>query len=352
MYRDEELQRIDGSPGSTEPERPAFRRDYSRLIHSPAFRRLQNKTQLFPGLESDFFRNRLTHSLEVAQIATGIADKLNFHQYELKSRPENQIDRDLIAFAGLAHDLGHPPFGHNGEHALDDMMKKYGGFEGNAQTLRILARLEKKTYLDDDCSSQREDMADIYGRFGLNLTFRSLAAILKYDTVIPTIRNDDDKLVKGYYASEQTLVEEIKRRVVPSTPAPEKFKTVECGVMDVADDIAYSTFDLEDTLKGGFLTPLDLLHEVRSNPELVKVIVKKVEENGISTNENQIIEFLQELFFDNSSNESMDMKDLYDMHHLNQRFCVDGHVRMKLSSWLIGEFIKGVEYKHNPNHPA
>ncbi len=120
--------------------RSAFRRDYGRLLHCPAFRRLQGKTQLFPGHESDFFRNRLTHSLEVAQVAKGIALKIN------KTCPgfqDSPIDLDLVEFAGLAHDLGHPPFGHNGERALDDCMKNCGGFEGNAQTLRILSRVEK-----------------------------------------------------------------------------------------------------------------------------------------------------------------------------------------------------------------
>lgn len=121
--------------------RSPYRRDYARLIHSPSFRRLQGKTQLYPGHESDFFRNRLTHSLEVAQIAKGIALRLNFEEPFLQANP---IDCDLVEFAALAHDLGHPPFGHNGERALDDCMKQWGGFEGNAQTLRILTVMEKK----------------------------------------------------------------------------------------------------------------------------------------------------------------------------------------------------------------
>src|SRR5690606_8743936 len=109
--------------------RSAFRRDFCRLLHSPSFRRLQGKTQLFPSDESDFFRNRLTHSLEVAQIAKGIAQNLNS---KIEFFKKNPIDLDLVEFAGIAHDLGHPPFGHNGEKALDDKMKDFGGFEGNA----------------------------------------------------------------------------------------------------------------------------------------------------------------------------------------------------------------------------
>lgn len=356
MYRAEELERIDGSPGSTEPDRTAFRKDYSRLIHAASFRRLQNKTQLFPGLESDFFRNRLTHSLEVAQIATGIADRLNFYQEELKGSPESHLDRDLVAFSGLAHDLGHPPFGHNGEHALDDMMKQFGGFEGNAQTLRILARLEKKTLLGDRDSEQNEGLADIYGRFGLNLTYRSLAAVLKYDSVIPAMRAADEHLAKGYYASEEPLVEEIKRRVAPSAGNSNKFKTVECSIMDVADDIAYSTYDLEDTLKAGFLTPLDLLHEVQTNEALVDVIVRKVQEAGITTTCREITSLLQELFFggtENSRDESLGaLAAADDIHRVNQQYCSDGHVRMQLTAWLVGDFVKGVEYQHNPTEPA
>ena len=121
--------------------RTQWRRDYARLIHSAAFRRLQGKTQLFPGGHSDFFRNRLTHSLEVAQIAKSIAIKINNTYSYFK---QNNIDTDLVETAALAHDLGHPPFGHNGEAALNDCMRCAGGFEGNAQTLRILAKLEKR----------------------------------------------------------------------------------------------------------------------------------------------------------------------------------------------------------------
>jgi len=102
---------------------------------------LQGKTQLFPILESDFFRNRLTHSLEVAQIAKDIAIHLNNKHDELKNDP---IDLDVVELAGMMHDLGHPPFGHTGEKALNECMKEHGGFEGNAQTIRIITKLEKK----------------------------------------------------------------------------------------------------------------------------------------------------------------------------------------------------------------
>jgi dGTPase len=131
--------------GGKEPYRMPWRRDYARLIHCPSFRRLQGKTQVFPGKESDFFRNRLTHSLEVAQIAKSIAIRLN-HRSKFFRDDENNVNP--VELAGLAHDLGHPPFGHNGEAALDECMQDCGGFEGNAQTFRILSRLEKKELKD------------------------------------------------------------------------------------------------------------------------------------------------------------------------------------------------------------
>ena len=112
------------------------------MLVSGAFK---GKLQLFPSDENDYFRNRLTHSLEVAQIGTGIALGLNAREEFLGERP---IDVDIVQLAGLAHDLGHPPFGHNGEKALDALMRDQGGFEGNAQTLRILTRLEKKETLE------------------------------------------------------------------------------------------------------------------------------------------------------------------------------------------------------------
>ena len=179
---------------ASEPWRTEARRDYARVIHSPSFRRLQGKTQVFPGHESDFFRNRLTHSLEVAQIAESIAYRLNHNESLFRAYP---IDPRICATAGLVHDLGHPPFGHNGERALDDRMRLYGGFEGNAQTLRILSKLEKKIPSGSSSAPTTYD-----GRIGLNLTYRTLASTLKYDRVVPHIRTLEDSLVKGYYAEE------------------------------------------------------------------------------------------------------------------------------------------------------
>jgi dGTPase len=234
-----------------EPYRTVWRMDYARLVHCPAFRRLQGKTQLFPG-ESDFFRNRLTHSLEVAQISKSIAIKLNYKHFGDATDDDYRISTDLVEFAALAHDLGHPPFGHNGEAALDECMRAVGGFEGNAQTLRILAHVEKKRtatpgYIE---YSGGQDQ-----RRGLNLTFRSLASILKYDKQIIT-RSEKEPIIKGYYAEERHLVEKMKEAVTGQENYDEDFKTVECAIMDIADDIAYSTYDFEDAMKVGFTSLL------------------------------------------------------------------------------------------------
>jgi dGTPase len=264
LYEKSDFARQRDVPNKEGDHRGEFRRDLARLIHSPAFRRLQGKTQLFPSDENDFFRNRLTHSIEVAQIATGIA--LNLNATALKDTP---IDLDLVELAALAHDLGHPPFGHNGEKTLDSKMETHGGFEGNAQTLRILARLEKKETAGFPVTTDRADPIgedNIDQRLGLNLCYRSLASVLKYDRVCAETEEErkqratqrepgfSKRPVKGYYPVESDLVARIKNAVAPGYRG--KFKTIECSIMDLADDIAYSTYDLEDAFKAQFLSPL------------------------------------------------------------------------------------------------
>lgn len=283
----------------SEPYRIASRKDYARLIHSPAFRRLQGKTQLFPGDESDFFRNRLTHSLEVAQIAKSIAMRVNYliennKFYYPKSTPAadkvrqawsksvGKIDLDVVEFAGLAHDLGHPPFGHTGEKALDEKMKVFGGFEGNAQTLRILARLEKRKVEQRDTNSLVNNFQEFQlgedRRKGLNLSSRSLAAILKYDFQIPERRENSQALAKGYYATESELIRKIKKDVLRGydLKSTEQFRTIEMQIMDMADDIAYSTYDFEDALKAGFISPIELIAKTNSDDELIDAVGRKV----------------------------------------------------------------------------
>lgn len=263
----------------TEGYRSETRRDLGRLIHSASFRRLQGKTQLFPNADSDFFRNRLTHSLEVAQIAKAIALKLNNENDEFEDDP---IDLDLVEFSALAHDIGHPPFGHIGEEALDECMSSLGGFEGNAQTIRILTRLEKR----DVGGRQSFDFGEIRPiidgadeRVGLNITFRSMASVLKYDNQIPSAR-EPSGAIKGYYYFDSDLVRRIKSSVSADEVVGGKFKSIECSIMDVADDIAYSTYDMEDAFKAGILSPLEIVR-LTQNSELFETVAAKVTERLI-----------------------------------------------------------------------
>lgn len=271
LYRPEDFCRVTEEglkKEGPEPWRTDFRRDYQRLLHSPSFRRLQGKTQLFPSEEHDFYRTRLTHSLEVAQIAKSIGTRLNNTDSYFIKHP---LDTDLLEFSALAHDLGHPPFGHNGEYILDELMLDYGGFEGNAQTLRILAKLEKKSTTENPPIGPIFNGLDV--RRGLNLTFRSLASVLKYDNVISRTeeqrraRGTDKQPCKGYYASEEELVAQLRKSL--GGDKTERFKTVECSIMDVADDIAYSTYDIEDSFAAGFLSPIAILSVPDHQKELI-----------------------------------------------------------------------------------
>lgn len=315
--------------------RSPFRRDYGRLLHSATFRRLQGKTQLFPGHESDFFRNRLTHSLEVAQVAKGLAQLLNTRDL---AKHQHKIDLDLVEFAGLAHDLGHPPFGHNGEHALDECMKRFGGFEGNAQTLRILSRTEKKSYRrgqadDGSCGIARngEDR-----RLGINATYRSLAAVLKYDAEIEAQRLPTAKLAKGYYRSEQDLVVAIKRHV-GTPPDGTAFKTLECQIMDIADDIAYSTYDLEDAMKGGFTHPMKLLSQVVGDQRLVERLREKVAKEVDGLRDEELYESISDVFNIFDLNQGP-----LEMYTQSKLIASDGHHRSDFSSAMIGRFMRGI----------
>lgn len=361
LYHESDFHRQHDITAKDHDSRTDFRRDLARLIHCPAFRRLQGKTQLFPSDENVFFRNRLTHSLEVAQIATGIASNLN--ATHLKEMP---VDEHLVHLAALAHDIGHPPFGHNGEHTLDQLMINDGGFEGNAQTLRILARLEKKetrtfpfeTVIATPIDEHRNDI-----RLGLNLTFRSLASVLKYDRQIPETleerqsRHLGDDPVKGYYPAEVELVQSIKSHVAPGHTSA--FKTLECSIMDLADDIAYSTYDLEDAFKAQFLSPIGMAAATANEKTAIATEVNKklVDEYGTSVplvSIDEIDNVLRHIFYDLF--DEPEGADAYaTAAEIYNQSCVLGqnsYFRTDFTSRLVNLFIGGIDFELDEKWPC
>lgn len=261
--------RLSGCASPIDDSRTPFRHDYARVVHSPAFRRMQYKTQLFPGHESDFIRNRLTHSIEVAQIAKTIGLKLK------KKYPKLDVNPDICETAGLLHDIGHPPFGHVGENCLDELMADAGGFESNAQTLRIIGKLEKKVN-DEKCETNGGNI-DLDSRKGLDLTYRTILSCIKYWREIPLVRTDrGGRTSKGYYSSESSLITDVAKKVLNRKPASD-CKSIECSIMDIADDIAYSTYDIDDAFKSGFITPLGMMN---SSDKLFDAINNKLSLEG------------------------------------------------------------------------
>lgn len=249
------------SPRGAGDNRGPYERDRTRVIHCPAFRRLQRKTQILGTGGGDFHRTRLTHSLEVASIGCSLVRRLMAtatNQVWIEALPHE----DLISTICLLHDIGHPPFGHGGEVALNYMMRHHGGFEGNGQTLRLLTKIENS-----------------YGEYGLDLTRRSLLGILKYPVsremvVAPLmpekvsehslIRVNDWLPPKAYFESEKNEVDWIlgalsvaDRRLFQTLyKNPEAYQhgvaqyhSLDCSIMDIADDIAYGVHDLEDAIQ-------------------------------------------------------------------------------------------------------
>ncbi len=220
--------------------RNAFQIDRDRIIHAHAFRKLQSKTQVFLSGEYDFYRTRLTHSMEVAQIGRSICHYLLSRGRPL--RADFFIDSDLVEAVSLAHDLGHPPFGHSGERTLQELMARWGGFEGNAQTLHLLT----ETLYQNETSVR-----------GMQPTRALLDGVLKYKKLYREFSTppqnhfiyDPQEAARTFVFGKATIPAELH-----AGEALNAFKSVECQIMDWADDAAYSLNDIVDGVRAGFLT--------------------------------------------------------------------------------------------------
>ena len=241
FYKSFDTERASGYDTSKDFRSP-FQIDRDRVLHTPAFRRLQSKTQVFWSGEYDFYRTRLTHSLEVAQIGKSICHWLK-HSSDLLGN-DFFVDEDLVEAICLSHDLGHPPFGHAGERSLNHFMSDYGGFEGNAQTLRLL---------NQRIFSQ--------SRKGMDPSRAFLDGVLKYKSLWSELKVTKGKLPKNHFlydAQSEELSWAMGGNDFPAELSPgetrDGFKSIECQIMDWADDTAYSLNDLADSVKAGFLT--------------------------------------------------------------------------------------------------
>jgi dGTPase len=270
--------------------RRAFARDKARVLHSAGLRRLSAKTQVMSAGADDFPRTRLTHTLEVAQIGRELGDALG-------------CDPDLVETACLVHDLGHPPFGHNGEEALHKASLDIGGFEGNAQTFRLLTRLESKTIRD--------------GRsLGLNLTRATLDAATKYPWAF------DGKNPKfGFYEEDKEIFDWVRLNV------KSQIKVFEAQVMDIADDIAYSVHDIEDAIYGQHFSPLAL----DSEPEFKEVVKLAATEYATEIDEDNLNRALYSLI-----KQSWWVKSFTATQ-------VDMAALKNMTSHLIGKFTEEIE---------
>ena len=287
--------------------RTDFQRDRDRIIHSTAFRRLKHKTQVFVNTTGDHFRTRITHSLEVAQIARTLSKFFN-------------LNEDLCETLSLAHDLGHTPFGHAGEDELNNCMKKYGGFDHNIQTIRTVIFLENRYYEFK----------------GLNLTFETLDGLLKHNGPIKRLNKYDQILGKKYFKDK------IKFSLSPS---------LEAQIASISDDIAYNSHDLEDGLKSNLFKLDDLL----KIPILKSIILKhkkKLKKHSIDLIIRQIVreiinEMVKDIILTTRKNiRNYKLKDLNDVY--KSRFpIVTFSSKMRKFDRNIKKFLKKKMYYHD-----
>jgi dGTPase len=282
--------------------RSPYQRDRDRIIHSSSFRRLKHKTQVFVNIEGDHYRTRLTHSMEVSQIARTLARSL-------------QLNEDLCETLSLSHDLGHPPFGHAGEVVLNKCMEQYGGFNHNIQTIRILTYLEKK----------------YYKFYGLNLTIETLDGLLKHNGPIQNIKLHKKILTANFFNKKINF---------------NKFPSLEAQVATISDDIAYNNHDLEDGLRAGLFT----LNNVSKLPYISNIIKKHIKNLKKFRKEvvvNHIIrELINKMVMDviKTTNENLKKykpKTINDIYN-NKKLIVDFSEEMKI-------YEKDIKYFLNKN---
>jgi len=286
--------------------RSPFQRDRDRIIHSSSFRRLKHKTQVFVNTEGDHYRTRLTHSMEVSQISRTLSRSLG-------------LNEDLCEALSLSHDMGHTPFGHAGEEVLDKCMKKFGGFNHNIQTLRIVTLLENK----------------YYDFLGLNLTIETLDGLIKHNGPLKDINFFNKILEKKIFKEKINF---------------KKYPSLEAQVASISDDIAYNNHDLEDGLRANLFS----LNDFSSIPFLYKIIKKHIKKEKSYRREVLISQIIRELInlmvidvIKSTENnlKKIKPKTIKDIYNCNQ-FIVDFSSDMKKIIILIKNFLKKNMYNH------
>lgn len=284
-----------------------FQRDRDRIIHSTAFRRLKHKTQVFVNTTGDHFRTRITHSLEVSQIARTLSKFFN-------------LNEDLSETLSLAHDLGHTPFGHAGEDALNDCMKNYGGFDHNIQTLRIITILENRYY----------DFK------GLNLSFETLDGLIKHNGPVKDKKKFNKILGKNFFKNKINFLSN---------------SSLEAQIASISDDIAYNSHDLEDGLKAN-LFKLDDLQNIPILNKIIKKHIKNIKKNTIDLVIRQIIrEIINEMVGDVITSIKKNIR-VSQIRNLNDIYKSDKVIvcfsnQMKKFDMSIKKFLKQKMYYHS-----
>ena len=286
--------------------RTPYQRDRDRIIHSSSFRRLKHKTQVFVNTEGDHYRTRLTHSMEVSQISRTIGRILG-------------LNEDLCETLSLSHDLGHTPFGHAGEETLNQCMKRYGGFDHNIQTLRIVTLLENK----------------YYHYFGLNLTIETLDGLIKHNGPVKNFTPYNGMLKKNLFKGKINF---------------NAFPSMEAQVASISDDIAYNNHDLEDGLRAGLFT-IQKLKSLSSITRLISKHNKNIRDFRKEVIISQIIrELINYMVLDviKTTNENLkkfNPKRILDIYEAN-RLIVDFSENMKKVDRQIKDFLKSNMYNH------